>query len=68
MNPYPVITQKYTVPLAAKNKSVKTFNGLDHQYIPDKYLHHSEANMIFTMGEHPLCPLAFKQGHRQKIA
>ena len=44
---YFVNTQNCTVPFVAMNKSVKTFDGLGHQYTPDKYLHRIDAHMIF---------------------
>ena len=46
-NPSPVITQIYTVPFVAMNKSVENFDRLDHQYIPAENVHQSDANMNF---------------------
>ena len=39
---------------AALNKSVKTFDGLDHQYTPEKYLHRIDAHNFSTKGEQPI--------------
>ena len=35
----PVNFQKYIVPFVAMNKSVKNFDGFDHQYTPEEQLH-----------------------------
>ena len=51
INSSPVVAQNYTVPLVAMNKSLKTFDGLDHHYIPEEYLHQIDTHMIFTMRE-----------------
>ena len=39
------------------NKSVKTFDYLDHQYTPEEYLYQIDAHMIFTVREQPLDPV-----------
>ena len=49
------------------NKSVTLFDGLDHQNTPDKELHQIDAHVIFTMGEQPLDPAAFKEWQRRKV-
>ena len=33
----PVVKQKIATPYVAMNKSVKTFDGLDHQYTPGHF-------------------------------
>ena len=66
---FPVITtQNYTVPFVAMNKSVKPFDGLDHQYTPEEYLQQIDAHIIFTMGEQPIDPVAYNQWHKRKMA
>ena len=50
----PVIAQNYNVLFVAMNKSVKTFDDLDHQYTPEEYLHQNDAHIIFTIAEQPL--------------
>ena len=67
--PIPVTTtQNYTVLFVAMNKSVKPFDGLDHQYTPEEHLQQIDAHIIFTMGEQPTDPVAFNQWHKQKMA
>ena len=67
--PIPVATtQNYTVPFVSMNKSVKPFDGLDHQYTPEEYLQQIDAHIIFTMGEQPTDPVAFNQWHKRKMA
>ena len=62
----PVITtQNQTVNLAM-NKSVKPFDGLDHQYTPEEYLQQKDAHNNFTMGEQPLDLLGFNQWKKNK--
>ena len=71
MNPlnfFLVNTQNKTVPFAARKKSVKTFDGLDHQYTPEKDLQQIDTHMIFTIGEQPLNLLAGNQWHKRKMA
>ena len=60
-NPPSVNARIYTVPFVAMNKTVKTFDGLDHQYTPGEYLHQIDAHIIFTLGEKPLDPSAYNQ-------
>ena len=49
-NPSLVNTQQFTVTLVALNKLVETFDGLDHQYTPEKQLYQIDAHMMFTIG------------------
>ena len=65
INPSPVFLQHYTVLFLARNKSVKTFDGFDHQYTPQEYLLQIDAHTIFTMGEQPLIPVAYNQWHKR---
>ena len=58
----PVITtQNHTVPFVAMIKTVKPFDGLDHQYTPEEYLQQIDAHIIFTMGEQPIDPVAYNR-------
>ena len=50
------------------NKTVKPFDGLDHQYTPEEYLQQIDAHIIFTMGEQPIDPVAYNQWHKRKMA
>ena len=50
------------------SKSVKTFDGLDHQYSSKEELHQIDAHMTFTMGEQPVDPVDYNQWHKQKMA
>ena len=50
------------------NKSVKTFDELNHQYTLEDNLHQSDAHMIFTMGEQPPDLVVFKQRRKTKMA
>ena len=40
-------TQNYSVPFVAINNSMETFDGYDHQCTPEKYVHQTDAHMIF---------------------
>ena len=60
--------QNYTVTFVEMNKSVKTFDGLDHQYTPEEFLHQIDAHMIFNMREQPLEPIDDIQWHKRKMA
>ena len=68
IEPSAVSTQNYTVYFAAMNKSVRTFDGLDHQNTPEECLHPIDAHMIFTMGEPPLDDVGSNQWHKQKTS
>ena len=68
IKPFSASTQNYTVPFVTMNKSVKTFDGPDHHYTADKYLHQTDAQMIFIMREHLLDPVAFNQKQKLKTA
>ena len=46
------------------NKSVKSFDEIDHQYTPEKYLYQIDGHMIFTVGEEPLDPVAYNDCHK----
>ena len=50
------------------NKSVKTFDGLDHQYIDAEDLHQIDAHMIFNKGEQLRILAAHNQWHNPKMA
>ena len=50
------------------NKSVGTFDGLDHQSTPEEDLHQIDAHIFFTMKEKLLNPVACYQWHKQKMA
>ena len=50
------------------NKSVKTFDGLDHQSTPEEEFHQIYAYMLFTMREQPLDPVAYIHWHKRKAA
>ena len=63
-----VITQNHTILFVAINKSFKTFDGLDHQYTPEEYLHQIDAHLIYTTGEQPLDPVSYNQRHKRKMA
>ena len=54
------------MPSVSVNKLVKTVEEVDHQYSPEECLHQIHANIIFTMAEQPLDPVAFKQWHEKK--
>ena len=43
------------------NKSVKTFNGLDHQYTPEENVHQFEAHMIFEMRKQNFDSVGYSQ-------
>ena len=47
------------------NKSVKTFDELDHHYTPEQHLHQIDSYMIFTTEEHPLDLVANYEWHKQ---
>ena len=68
IDPSSAHTQNYTVPFVAMNKSVNTFDGINHQNTPEEHLHQIDAHIIFTMGEQPLSPAAYNQGHKQDLA
>ena len=40
------------------NKSVKTSDGLDHQYILEEKFNQVDAHTVFTAGEQPHNPVA----------
>ena len=65
INPSPVFLQHYTVLFLARNKSLKTFDGLDNQYTPKEYLLQIDSHAIFTMGEQSLNPVAYNQWHKR---
>ena len=48
------------------NKSVKVFDGIYHQYTPEKYLHQLDAYMVFAMGEQTLDPVADNRWHKKQ--
>ena len=68
VNPFSVSTRNYSVPFLAMNKSVKTFDGLDHQSTPEEVLHQVDAHIIFAMGEELLDPVDYNQWHKRKMA
>ena len=35
------------------SEPIKLFDGLDHNYTPEKYLHHIEARVTFSLGLQP---------------
>ena len=49
----------------AINKSVQTFDGLDHQRTPEEHLHQSDAHIIFTMGQQPFDLGSYNQWHKR---
>ena len=61
------IIQNYTVLFVSLKKSVKTSDGLHHQYTPEKQLHQNDAHMIFTMGKQLLPPVAIKHWHKRHM-
>ena len=66
--PSSVKTQIYTISYVVMNKSVKVFDGLDHHYTHEEYLHQIDPHMIFTVGEQPLDPIGYNQRHKRKMA
>ena len=54
----PKKTQTNTVPFVAMNKSVKTFDGLDHQNTPREFSHQTDAHTFLIIGEQTLDPVA----------
>ena len=68
LNPFSVNTQNFTLRFVAMNKSVKTFDGIEHYYTSEEHLHEIDAQMIFTMREKPLDPEIYNQKHKQKMA
>ena len=48
--------------------SVNFFDGLDHQYTPEKQLHQIDAHMIFTMREQLLDLAAYMQWQNRRRA
>ena len=44
------ITKNHTVPSVAVDKSVETFDGLDHQYTPGKNVNQIDAHIILYHG------------------
>ena len=46
-----VNSQNYTVPFVAWNKTVRAFDGFDHQYTPEEYSHQVDAYLMFTVGK-----------------
>ena len=51
INPSSVVTQNCNVLFVATKRSLKNFDELDPQHIPEKKLHQLEAQMICIMGE-----------------
>ena len=52
ITPFTVVaTQNHTVPFVAMNKSVKSYDGLDHQYAPDEYLQQIDTHNYFLPWE-----------------
>ena len=67
-NPSSVNTQNYIVPFVAMNKTEKTFDVLDHQNTPERYLHQIDAHISFAMGEQSLDRVAYIQWHKWTMA
>ena len=63
-----VNTKNFTVPFVVMKKSVKSFDGLYHQFTPEKKLNEIDAPMMFIMGEQRFDPVAYNQCHKQKTA
>ena len=61
INPFPMLTLNYTVSCVAMNKSVKTFDGFDHQNTPKEYWHQIDAHIIFPLGEQTLDPVLYNE-------
>ena len=61
LNPSPVNTQHNSVPFVSKIKSMKTFDGVDHQNTPEECLHRTDEKMNFTMGKLFFDRVAFEQ-------
>ena len=58
----------YSVLSRAMNNSVKTFDGLDRQYTSEEHLQQNDANIITTIGEQTLDPVACVQWHTSRMA
>ena len=66
MNISPAVTQNNTVRCVPMNKSVKTCDGLDHQYTPEMKLLQMDAHKIISRGEKRFNSVAsFRWNNRQ---
>ena len=50
------------------NRTVKTFDELDHQYTPEEYIGQNDAHMIFSMGEQFIDQVAYNQWNKRNLA
>ena len=50
------------------SEPVKPFDGLDHNYTPEKYLQHIEARVTFSLGLQPTTVNEYKLWHARRMA
>ena len=43
------------------------FNGIDHEYTPEKYLQHIKERVTFSLGLQPANPLEYKFWHIRRL-
>ena len=65
MTPSSLITRTFSVPFVAEKRSVKPFDGLDHQKSREENLQQIDEHMVFTMGRNPLDRVAYNQLGKQ---
>ena len=50
------------------SEPIKPFDGLDHNYTPEEYLHHFEARVTFSLGLQPTSEHEYKFWHARRMA
>ena len=50
------------------SEPIKPFDGLDHNYTPEEYLHHIEARVTFSLGLQPTSEHEYKVWHARRMA
>ena len=50
------------------SEPIKPFDGLDHNYTPEKYLQHIEARVTFSLGLQPTSEHEYKFWHARRMA
>ena len=50
------------------SEPIKPFDGLDHNYTPEKYLQHIEARVTFSLGLQSLSAHEYKFRHARRMA
>ena len=50
------------------SEPINSFDGLDHNYTPEEYLHHIEARVTFSIGLQPTSENEYKFWHARRMA